>query len=112
MNDGLLVGRGEIGASGRENDVPQRVDLFLEGVESGKRMPRHRIVDARFQEADALFQGAFFQASDRSRRRHQRVAMADDDVRSNVLVSITLRTAHQPINIHQHIEVNCNLIAL
>ena len=54
-------------------------------------MARDAAVDARLEEADALLEGALLDAADGRRRRDQRVAVADDDVRSDVLVPVALR---------------------
>jgi hypothetical protein len=50
------------------------MDFLFESVESGKWMASERIFNARFQEANELFDGFLFQAADRgSTSRNQRM---------------------------------------
>lgn len=71
------------------------MDFLFESVESGKWVASEWIFHARFQEANALFEGFLFQAADwRSTSGNQRMAMTDDDVRGNILIAIAVGRSH------------------
>jgi hypothetical protein len=67
------------------------MDFLFKSVKSGERMASERILDARLQEPNALFEGFLLQAADwRSASSNQRMAMTDYDVRGDVLIAIAV----------------------